>query len=164
MTNTVRRTRNPNTLTPRTTKVTVEKPRWFDEYTDLMTFKKLPVHDMYLDRLAQELMAWVREDDTAMNVKEFLFKKGIHYEDYRRFISRHDNLRIADQEARRFFGVRRENGAIRRIYDSTAVLRSLPMLDSEWKENVEWQSNLKQKEVQEQRQTIVVLEKFPEKS
>jgi hypothetical protein len=36
------------------------------------------------------------------------------------------------------------------------------MLDSEWKENVEWSSNLKQKELEQSKQTIVVLEKYPD--
>ena len=158
---------NSSTKSVKGSKVAVErvnsnKPRWFDEYTDLITFKKLPVHDMYLDRLAQEMMFWLMEDETAMNVKEFVFKKGIAYDDYRRFLKRHESLRIADEEARRVFGVRRENCALKRIYDSTTVLRSLPMLDSEWKENIEWHSNLKQKEGDQQKQTIVVLEKYPE--
>lgn len=141
-----------------------KKPKWFDEYTDLMTFKQHPVHDVYIERLAMELMRWVTEEEKVLSLHEFTVKKGIPYVDFLRFVKRNDKLALAHQEAKMTLAVRRENGAIRKEFDAGMVYKSLPMYSTEWKENIEWQSNLKQKEVQEQKQTIVVLEKFPEKS
>jgi hypothetical protein len=145
-------------------KTTLEKkPRWYEEYTDLMTFKKHPVHDVYLDRLALELLDWARSEEN-IGITGFLLKKGIPHQDYLRFVARSKNLALAHDEVKRYFGARREEGAIRKEFDAGMVYKSLPMYSPEWKENFEWQSNLKQKEVQEQKQTIVVLEKFPEKN
>ena len=143
-------------------KTTLEKkPRWYEEYTDLMTFKKQPVHDVYIERLALELLDWARKED-SLSITKFLQMKGIPHQDYLRFVKRNESLALAHEESKRYFGNRREEGAIRKEFDAGMVYKSLPIYSPEWKENFEWQSNLKQKEVQEQKQTIVVLEKFQE--
>lgn len=161
------KTSNHNTVIAKQSKnvkTTLErKPRWYEEYTDLMTLKKHPVHDVYLDRLALELLEWAKNEDN-LGITKFLQLKGIPHQDYLRFVARNENLALAHQEVKRYIGARREEGAIRKEFDAGMVYKSLPMYLPEWKENFEWQSNLKQKEIQEQKQTIVVLEKFPEKS
>lgn len=140
----------------------VRKAQWFDEYHDCKTLLMRPVSDVYLDKLAIELIEWVDASPNNLVLKQFTLAKGIPYMDYLRFVDRHENLKIAHQQALHALGVKREVGALTKVYESGMAIKALPMYDEAWKENLAWHASLNKNQVNETKQTIVVLEKFPE--
>lgn len=135
--------------------------RRYDEYFNLLLFQKVPVTDIYISRVAQDLIEWVRKD-TSIVFNGFLNEMGIGCDAYYAWKERSEDLSHAHAFAMRVLAERREAGAIRKKFDSGLVSYTMPHYDKKWKELVEWREGLKaiKREQQQEGAKIVVIEKF----
>jgi len=133
---------------------------FFDDYTDLFTFKKVPISEAYIDRLATELLDWALNNDDALKMSQFYLGKGISYHSFSRWLKRSKNLEEAHNSALKLLGNRREIGAIKKKYDTSMIATMMPKYDEDWKEVIEWRSKLKEQEASNETK-IVVIEKAP---
>jgi hypothetical protein len=124
-------------------KICDQKDIIVDEYFDLGCFKQRPVSERYIDRLAEELVKWARDDEEALKLSQFLIKNGIGDSDFYRFLDRNAKLKQAHAFALEAIGNRREIGALKRKLDSNMVFASMPHYDKDWRYLTEWKAKLK---------------------
>lgn len=127
-----------------------------------LAWKDHPVSDVFLSKLAEELATWAKEDDTALKIDTFLIWQGISWESFTRWVERSDELKRALAFARMCIGERRELGGLRKIYDTSMIMRSMPMYDKHWKDLTEWYSKLKEGSDAQGSTIHVHMDKIPE--
>ncbi len=138
--------------------------RFLDEYKDLFTKRLVPAPIEFIELLTKQIINWAYNDKKALFLDQFWFSKGIPTATFRDWRKRFPELDEACQEAKLMIGMRRETGAINRKFEPGMIRAVQPMYRPEWKELIEWNSNLKQKaDEKTQNNTIQwVLEKFPD--
>jgi len=151
-----------NNSTQKTVKA-IKTTHCFDERFDLIDFRMKPVSERFIEQLALELIDWVKNNDDALKIEQFLVEHNICKSDLMRWIDKHPALSDAYAFAKMALGCRREIGGLKRKYDGSIVSFTMPQYDEAWVKNVEWRSNLKASQEQQIPEIkIVVLEKFPE--
>lgn len=149
------KTSNNNTLVRKSTKIPTAKkiPKnedlklsvWLEDYMDLFSFKLKPVTQGFIDRLAHELNEWSKQEDSLV-LRDFYDSKDIPRDAFYRWIDKYPELQEAFKVAKGRISSRREKGGMTRKFDPSFIINSMPMYDSEWKEFVQWKSNLKSSE------------------
>lgn len=120
-----------------------------------------PASQPFLEQLAIDLITWLDNNPDKLQIIGFLKERGIFPATIREWTKRNESLKNAYNWAMYTLGQRREEGAIRKEFDSSFVRYTMPMFDEDFKALEEWRSKLKD-ENQEGGTKIVVLEKFPE--
>ncbi len=123
---------------------------------DIFFFKKVPVSDDYLRSLARELVFWALNDDKALKVTQFRFKRHISRDVWDLWTARCPELRDANEFALEVIGDRREMGGLEKRFDSSIVSYTMPHYDPVWKELVAWKAALQDKERDQQAQNFVI--------
>ena len=102
------------------------------EYFNFRSFKKEFITNTMLDRLAQELIAYVEGNEEVLKIKDFLAFKGIPEKVWGDWIVKYEILREAHNHAKMILGNRRERGILTRklVEGSTAFM--MPMYDEDW--------------------------------
>lgn len=134
------------------------KQHWTDSYQDVFTFKEKPVSEIYLMKLAHEMVKWARENEDALVLADFFNNKGIHRSDIQRWVGKHLFFKNAYEMTKSIIGSRREKGALLRKYDSTIVMRTMSIYDPEWKELELWRAKLKEDQINNEPKVIVIKE------
>jgi hypothetical protein len=135
----------------------------FDEYRNMSTFRKIPVNNVHLDELAQELCQWVVANKDAITMEDFFEYKFMNKDAFKRLKEKNANLQEAYTFALMILGNRRQRGGLKKELDSGMVSYTMPHYDDEWKKLAEWRAALKHKEEEKnQAPTVYVIERFPE--
>lgn len=140
-----------------------EKKLLKEEYLCSFSWKMQPVTDGFLERFATDLVEWALNDKNALTITDFYNKKGINRQTYYNWIKKYPIVAEAHSRAMDSLAVRREVGAIKKKYDSNAILRSMGMYSPEWQQMKENDFKMKQalKENESKNETkIVIMERF----
>lgn len=136
----------------------------YDEYIDLTNLKTKPASREWLEGLALRLMDWAINNDDALKITQFSLNEKIYHNDLVRWKEKHDFIAKAYSVAMLAIGNRRENGGIKKKYDSGMVSYTMAHYDKDWKELAEWKSKLNAKEEDKPQTKIVIIEKFTEET
>ena len=133
-----------------------ERPyKWHEDYFDLFTFRKIPLPEIYFERLAKELVTWVDSTKEALAVKEFRNLKKISHDVWNDWLHKFPALKSANTYAIEVMGERREKILITR--DPSSISFMMPHYDKDWKDMTDWRSNLKKEaETQKENKTIIL--------
>lgn len=130
-----------------------------DHYPDLFFLKNKPVSEAFIQRIAQDMIAWAQKPN-SLRITQFYNELGIPNTYIYRWMEKYEDLKLAHDYAFSMIADRREIGAIEKRYDSTIIRESMPIWDPAYKAHLEWKAKLAKQE--EQVGNIkVVIEKFP---
>lgn len=131
-------------------------------YQDMYSFQTMPIPEHYFDKLAEEWVDYVKNNDDVLFMGEYHIKKGVAKSTFEEWVQRNPNLQRARAFVREIISMRREKGALTRKYDPTTVFKMQHTYDNAWKEMEEWRASLKEKvENQGSGSITVVMERFP---
>ncbi len=150
------------TLPHNNTKKTQKPSPFYDQYRDLFTLKMKPIPEIFIEKIAVELIDWAKNNKDALVLRDFFHEKGIPVSSYKQWAQRNEVLRQAVEEAKYLIGSRREKGAIKRQYDVNMIRSSLFIYDPEWKEVEEYQAELRHKIEESNKEIQWVINQFPE--
>ena len=128
------------------------QPKWVGEYRDMLSFKILPVTEMFIERLAKDLIAWAQTDD-AWIYSQFYTQKGIHRSQYYKWVDAHEVLREAHDMAKELIGIRRET---KFQHDTGMVKPMMPFYSQDWKDMETWRNKLKVEQVSADKRPIIL--------
>jgi hypothetical protein len=113
-----------------------------EEYRDFFTLKLTPAPISFLEKIAQQIVVWARDNDDALIIEQFCLEKGITEEVYYNWVAKYPFLSSAHNTAMMFLSHKREIGGLKRKYDPGMVMRTMPIYSNKWKQLAEWQSKL----------------------
>lgn len=142
---------------------------YWDTYTDLYTWRKTPVSERMIEKIANDLVKWAAADDIKsprkkpLFIREFFSSRGIPTTTYEDWLKRSPSLKLAHREALYLLGTHRERGAILKDYDAGMIKWRQHDYDPAWKKDEEWRAKIKQEaDSKTQKETIQwVMQKFP---
>jgi hypothetical protein len=129
--------------------------KWFD-YRNMLTGLDSPMSIKGLEKMAQELVIWAKEDANALKVSQFYLDKGINTNTWAKWCNDYDFFREAHGYAKMIIGNRREAGAVNNKFNAGIVSYTMPIYDPEWKEETVRRASLKDGS-NEAKTTITVL-------
>lgn len=139
-----------------------KRMKWSD-YSCIYTGSLKPINEVGIERLAEEIVCWARDDEEALKVTQFIFKKGISRAQWSKWCAKNPSLLEAHNTAKEIIGNRREIGALNRKFDPGTVNYTMPFYDSEWKAGLEWRASLKEKKDDTASgPQIVVMDRIPD--
>jgi len=115
------------------------RSRYFDHYLDMFSFREKPVNDLWLERLASDLVQWSYKDD-ALKFTQFLRERGINSTDFGRWLKRSEILKEAHKFALQNVGDRREIGGLKREFDAGIVKTTMAQYDENWRLLEQWRA------------------------
>lgn len=140
------------TTKPSTKKLTREKKlidpkraQWWEEYREMGTWRKKPYSAETLERLASELIKWVRETD-RLYIERFYLEMNISSETWTKFLKRSEVLKKAYEQAKQIMAIKREEAAHDRKADRSVLEWRQMFYSPQYKEFMEWKSGLRQQE------------------
>lgn len=104
------------------------KKSWIQQY-DEMNFMKLQANDKFIDRLAEELIYWARNDEEALRISDFHWNRNICDDTYYAWVKKFETLGKAHKLAMNAIASRREKGMLKKTMSESGVLRSLYKFD-----------------------------------
>lgn len=144
------------TLQPSMKKKSPRKIRIYDYYTDVLEMKEKPISIAKIEKLGENLFKWALEDEDAFKVRSFFTKQSIGGDDIKRWRGRSPKFDKAYKMALELIGDRREIGGLKRTFDSSIVVQSMPHYDPDWRELAQWRSNLRAQEKEQAATTFTV--------
>lgn len=139
---------NPVALSPKSIQPKIKRDPeskvslWLEDYLDLQSMRIKPVSELFIERLALEVMEWSKLEESII-FRDFIDNKNIPEDAYYRWVRTYPNLKAAHTLAKGRIGSRREKGAITRKFDGSTIIGSMSMYDQEWKDLAVWKSSLK---------------------
>lgn len=132
---------------------------------DFGQWNERPYSENWIKQLAYDLLQWAENDEDALVLDEFYTRKHIRATDINRLNERWPYLLEAKELAKRFIGIRREKGALKRKLDAGMVMQSMPLYSVDWdelqKRKYELMAKAKDLANMSNGPAIVVIEKFP---
>ena len=104
---------------------------FLEEYKDLFTFKMKPVSEAFIEKLAEEYMAWAKKEDSLI-LSDFCDERHIEPRSFYNWCQKFDSMKEAHDYAKRRIASRRELGALNRKFSETMVIRRQHAYDPEW--------------------------------
>lgn len=123
---------------------------------DIFFFKRVPVSDDYLKKLALDLVHWALNDTKALKITQFRTERHISRTVWDTWRERSPELQDANDFALEVIGDRREIGGLEKRFDSGIVAYTMPHYDPAWKELAAWKSALQDKERNQQAQNFII--------
>jgi hypothetical protein len=131
------------------------------EYRSIMHLKKLPLNNVYIAKLAEELVQWVLTDPDALRVSQFYLKKGFSKDAYYELLEKHADLKAANDIAIDKIGENRELGWLKNTLNGSAVHLTLPYYCGIAKVAEEMRAQLKKDEDRQSTTINVELSQIP---
>lgn len=159
----VAKTTNTNKLVDKPPKDVSKTPyKVSDYYYDAYSWKKIPISEAYLERVAEELSKW-SDFEEALTLTQFFTYMKINSTDFYRWLERSTTLRLSYKNAMEKLVSRREVGAINKKYDGNFVKYSMPLYSKAWDELSErYAKRGANSDGDPNAPKIVIMEKFPE--
>lgn len=109
----------------------------------------------FIIKLRENWIRWAKEQETAVNPSQFILDAGIHWNTCMRWCKKFPELQDAYDIVKRLIGLRSE----RKLLESNPKELSfmLPSYLEEYAAQHEWRSNLKAKELENQKPNITVV-------
>lgn len=147
-----------NTAKPKEPKVVM-----LEEWINFNTYEKGILTTLSIERLAKELIDWMRANPEAIKINQFLEERGILYRSWARWCKKYEVLSDARDHAKMILGNRREHGVMTRKYEPTSTNFMMLNYDPEWVDTMQLKTNLTNKDADTGGgQQIVVIEKYPD--
>ncbi len=127
---------------------------WFD-YQCIYTGLMKPMNEAGINRLAEEVTDWARNDVEAFKISQFYLHKGISRKVWLQWCDRYPRLQQANESAKELIGNRREIGALKHELNYGPIGFTMPFYDAEWKDETVRRAALKEGS-SEARSTVVV--------
>jgi len=109
------------------------KVLWFD-YQCIYTGLMKPMNEAGINRLADEVTDWARNNVDALKLSQFYLHKGISRKVWFEWCDRWPRLQQATDAAKEMIGNRREIGALKHELNYGPVSFTMPFYDPEWKD------------------------------
>ncbi len=116
---------------------------WFD-YQCIYTGLMKPMSENGINRLADEVVDWARNDVDAYKLSQFYLHKGISSKTWENWCKKYQRLNDASEAAKQLIGNRREIGALKHELNYGPVNFTMPFYDPEWKAETERRASLKE--------------------
>ena len=149
-----RKSPNPNTNENHQTSATL--PFYDDFYVNMYTQKQMPIAITFLEKLAEELVNWIRNNPRVYKINQFLEEKGIDRTTFQRWMTRCPKLAAANSFTVMVLGNRRESGMIEKRFAEHSTMFSMPMYDEDWMNMHKFHAELRKKE-DDQKQSITIV-------
>ena len=121
-----------------------KKVTWLEEYKDMFGGLSHPVTESFLNRIAQELIAYVEDPEIELlRIDNFFVKKRIHPTTGIAWANKYPEFGAIYKTCKAILGWRRENGAMREGWNASVVMQTMPMFDEEYKQLKEWENRMK---------------------
>lgn len=134
--------------------------KWVD-YACIYTGSLKPMNEVGIERLANEITEWARDDDQALKLSQFYLKKGIGGVTWRSWCKRFPQLQEAHDVAKELIGDRREIGALTYKYHYGVVAYTMPFYDKQWEDETVRRSALKESQSDAKSSVIVTMNPIP---
>lgn len=134
-----------------------------DEWINFNTYEKGILTTLSIEKLAKQLIDWVKANPEAIKINQFLEECGIHIRSWSRWCQKYEVLADARDHAKMILGNRREHGVMTRKYEPSSTTFMMLHYDSDWVDTMKLKTNLTDKDAGTGGgQQIVVIEKYPE--
>jgi hypothetical protein len=120
--------------------------------------------DAALEKLADTLITWIKEETDEYSVEAFLTAHNIPRTRYYEYVRKNKRLKEAHEFALMALGARREKGALKNKLNAQTANFMMPHYDPNWKAMVEWRKEVSKPEehaTSAATQVIVKMEPFP---
>lgn len=124
-------------------------------------FRQIPTSDAFLEHLAFKLIDWAKNDKDALTFDQFLSDYNLTWEGVSNWRKRYERLEIAWQYAKVCLSARREVGAIKNQYNSSVILKTMPLYSDQWVDLIKWYEKLKEGSEHRGSNVTVVMEPIP---
>lgn len=151
-----------------TTKKRAPKKRtyqYLETYKDLLLMQDVPVSVLFLERLGEDLVLWAKkakknwkEEDQDLKITPFFTERHIAESTYRGWRNKYPFFQERFLLAKQILGEARENGALRRKFDSATFLKSAPTYDPEWERLETWRAQLTEQMLKNEKQILEIRE------
>jgi len=138
-----------------------EKTKIVDFYTDMLFFKEKPVSEAFIERLAQQMVDWSKQDD-SLRITQFFNKCGIPNSMLYKWMDRFPVFKAAHEFTMSALADRRDIGALTRKYDGNYIEKSMGMYDPEYRKFMEWRASLADKNKDAQGTLVVQMLPAPQ--
>lgn len=142
------------TTKPSTQGTKRRKSALFDYYCD-QGLKQQPISLQGLEKLAEEVVEWAFNDESARKLRPFFNEKGITSRDIKRWSKRSKKFKHAYSMAKAAIGDRREDGGLTNKLNASIVIKGLSKYDDEWKALETWRSEMKTKEKENEKEPTI---------
>ena len=133
---------------------------WFD-YQCIYTGLMKPMSENGINRLADEVVDWARNDVDAYKLSQFYLHKGISSKTWENWCKKFDRLNEANEAAKQLIGNRREIGALKHQLNYGPVNFTMPFYDPEWKAETERRASLKEGSGESKSTVLVTMTPIP---
>jgi hypothetical protein len=140
------KTKQPNINSKKPTKKEnspTPNAKWVEDYVDCFSFKQKPISQEGLERFASDITKWAYENSEALSATEFPISKGIGQSTYYKWVVKYPIIKQAHETVMHIIGLRREHGAIKRIYSEKMILHNLHQYSDQAREASEFHASLK---------------------
>lgn len=118
----------------------------YDDYFCVISFKKKPVSDTYLEQLAHKIIAHAENKNIYKMEQIYVLEK--HYKsDIVRWCKRSEILNNACKYAFMIIGTRREVQGLTNKLNANIVLQTMALYDEDYKSLIEWRESLKSQDI-----------------
>lgn len=122
-----------------------EKESWWEEYTDMLSLQKKPVGIQFLNRFAEEMVAYFHTNQEAKRLTDFYATKHVTEKTVINWRKRCPLLDEACEYCKMLLGNRREEWAISNPnYNAGTLQRVMTHYSSVWHEDAIFKAKLKE--------------------
>lgn len=120
-------------------------PNSFDQ-EPIFSFRTYPINQAYIYKLIKEMSIWLDNNTDSLFLTEFYRSKGITQDSMQKLLSRHPDLKQADQDAKRIMGERIYSRSVNGKANWQAARHRLWSYSDDFKKDEEFHSQLKANE------------------
>lgn len=142
-------------------KITAEDLERLVKQNEIFLTGKNEATEIFINQIIDDLLQYANNEKNTRNLSYFYKSRGIDRKIWHTLLQTHPNLRVANEFAKSCIGERREQLILQNEINSMAG-RTLGQYIDEYRDQFEFESQLKQKERSDQQKIIVHMEKFPE--
>lgn len=154
-----KKSKTPNPSVPDGKSQKTWKEQWQDTGTGIIK----PVSEEFVLTLFQEMRQWAIDNDDALKISQFWHIRRVPRTSMEMWRDKFPSCGALYKEVMEIIGNRREIGAMKRKYTESITMQSMALYDKDWRDMAEWRAALSKKnEADEAKDTIVVIERFPE--
>jgi len=123
---------------------------WTQTYTDSYAMIDRPIPEIYIKKLALDLVEWATKSERPVRIPQFLEQRRISKSSYEKWRVAYPFLQQAHDFARMCLANRREVNALERTWDAKTALEMMPYYCDDWKEMIKWKHGLANEVPQQQ--------------
>jgi len=119
--------------------------KMIDQYSDLFLLREKPVPEVFVERMAADLIDWAINDDDALLLIDFQVSRLISPQTFTQWTKKFPFFMKAKRIALQIIGSRREKGALKNKLNANMIIKRQHAYDPDWKKDEEWRNELRVK-------------------